>query len=58
VVYYWLAMVISEDYLDNDWNDAVVQFSWWVPGTSRSQERAKQIEAARSKGDQLSSATN
>jgi hypothetical protein len=22
-------------YVDNDWNDAVVQFSWWVPPTLR-----------------------
>jgi len=46
VMYYSLAMVVSEDYVDQDWNDAVVQFSWWVPPSGRSQERAGQLEAA------------
>jgi hypothetical protein len=32
---YSIAMVVSEDYLDNDWNDAVVQFSWWLPPSAR-----------------------
>ena len=27
--------------------DAVVQFSWWIPPSTRSMERAAQIEAAR-----------
>lgn len=35
VMYYSLAMVVSEDYVDQDWNDAVVQFSWWVPPPTR-----------------------
>lgn len=35
VMYYHLAMVVSEDYLDQDWNDAVVQFTWWVPPDAR-----------------------
>jgi hypothetical protein len=39
-------MVISEDYVDLDWNDAVAQFSWWVPPSARSQQRARQLEAA------------
>ena len=47
VMYYTLAMVVSEDYVDQDWNDAVVQFSWWIPPSTRSDERAAQIEAAK-----------
>mgnify|MGYP006184278371 CR=1 FL=1 len=47
VMYYSLALVVSEDYVDQDWNDAVVQFSWWIPPSTRSMERAAQIEAAR-----------
>ncbi len=47
VMYYSLAMVVSEDYVDNDWNDAIVQFSYWLPPTNRSQERAKQLTAAK-----------
>lgn len=47
VGYYYLAMVVSEDYVDEDWNDAIVQFSWWVPPKARSKERAAQIAAAR-----------
>lgn len=43
VMYYWLALVVSEDYVDNDWNDGVVQFSWWLPPPSRSMERAAQL---------------
>ena len=35
VMYYSLMMVVSEDYVDNDWNDAVVQFTWWTPPTLR-----------------------
>lgn len=35
VQYYSLVMVVSEDYVDNDWNDAVVLFTWWTPPTSR-----------------------
>jgi hypothetical protein len=35
VMYYHLAMVVSEDYVDQDWNDAVVQFTWWIPPTLR-----------------------
>ena len=31
VMYYQLKMVVSEDYTDNDWNDTVVQFTWWIP---------------------------
>lgn len=46
LMYYYLAMVISEDYVDKDWNDAVAQFFWWVPPSARSQQRALQIEAA------------
>ncbi|WP_431113331.1 fucose-binding lectin II [Variovorax paradoxus] len=46
VMYYSLAMVVSEDYLDQDWNDAVVQFSWWIPPSARSDARADQIKDA------------
>lgn len=35
VMYYHLAMVVSEDYVDNDWNDCSIQFTWWVPPTQR-----------------------
>lgn len=35
VMYYYLAMVVSEDYIDQDWNDASVQFTWWIPPTLR-----------------------
>lgn len=35
VQYFTLSMVVSEDWVDQDWNDAVVQFSWWVPPTAR-----------------------
>lgn len=35
IMYYNLAMVVSEDYVDQDWNDAVVMFSWWVPPSAR-----------------------
>ncbi|MCG8370345.1 MAG: fucose-binding lectin II [Proteobacteria bacterium] len=31
VMYYNTAVVVSEDYQDQDWNDAVVQFVWWTP---------------------------
>jgi hypothetical protein len=43
VMYYSLAMVVSEDYVDQDWNDAVVQFSWWIPPSVRSMNRARQL---------------
>jgi hypothetical protein len=33
--YYNLIMVVSEDYQDNDWNDAVVLFAWWTPPQQR-----------------------
>lgn len=33
--YYSLAMVVSEDYVDGDWNDAVVLFTWWTPPSLR-----------------------
>lgn len=36
VMYYHLAMIVSEDYLDNDWNDCSVQFTWWLPPSMRS----------------------
>lgn len=36
VMYYHFEMVVSEDYIDADWNDAVVQFTWWVPPATRS----------------------
>jgi hypothetical protein len=42
-MYYTLALVISEDYVDNDWNDGVVMFSWWDSPTVRSVERAEQL---------------
>ena len=35
VMYYQLVMIVSEDYVDQDWNDAVVQFTWWIPPTVR-----------------------
>ena len=39
VMYFTAALVVSEDYVDDDWNDAVVQFSWWVPpGLRNSQD--------------------
>lgn len=40
VMYYSLALVVSEDYVDNDWNDAVVQFTWWVPPSTRAERAA------------------
>jgi hypothetical protein len=48
VMYYSLAMVVSEDYVDNDWNDAIAQFSYWMPPSMRSQERAEQLTASKS----------
>ncbi|WP_461481220.1 fucose-binding lectin II [Porticoccus sp.] len=30
LAYYNLVLVVSEDGADTDWNDAVVQFSWWT----------------------------
>ena len=35
VMYYNLKMVVSEDYIDDDWNDAVAVFTWWQPPTAR-----------------------
>ena len=35
VMYYNCALVVSEDFQDADWNDAVVQFSWWSPPANR-----------------------
>ncbi len=35
LMYYNMALVVSEDYTDQDWNDAVVQFSWWTPPEMR-----------------------
>lgn len=35
LMYYNMALVVSEDYTDQDWNDAVVQFSWWTPPNMR-----------------------
>lgn len=37
VMYYSLLMVVSEDYVDQDWNDAVVQFTWWTPPQMRTE---------------------
>jgi hypothetical protein len=31
IMYYNLILVVSEDYIDNDWNDAAVTLTWWVP---------------------------
>jgi Fucose-binding lectin II (PA-IIL) len=38
IMYYNLSLVVSEDSVDNDWNDAVVMFSWWIPPSSRTVE--------------------
>lgn len=35
LAYYNMAMVVSEDATDNDYNDAVVQFSWWTQANPR-----------------------
>ncbi len=35
-MYYNLILVVSEDYIDNDWNDAAVTLTWWVPSQTRS----------------------
>lgn len=35
--YFSLQAVISEDYVDNDWNDTAVLFSWWTPPSARSE---------------------
>jgi hypothetical protein len=43
VMYYRLALVVSEDYKDDDWNDAVVQFSWWIAPAKRNEERAARL---------------
>ena len=57
VMYYSLAMVVSEDYVDNDWNDAVAEFSWWIPPATRSATRAAQLTAAKRASDTSSSHT-
>ena len=41
VMYYYLAMVVSEDYLDQDWNDTSVQFTWWIPPNARNAAQAR-----------------
>jgi len=28
---YYVLLVVSEDLVDMDWNDGVVQFCWWLP---------------------------
>lgn len=33
--YYNGTMVVSEDYLDNDWNDGLCLFSWWTSPAAR-----------------------
>jgi hypothetical protein len=35
VMYFTMSIVVSEDWVDNDWNDAVVQVTWWVPPSAR-----------------------
>ena len=35
IMYYNLVMVVSEDYIDQDWNDSVSKFSWWVEPSQR-----------------------
>lgn len=35
IMYYQTVQVVSEDYVDQDWNDSVVQFCWWVPPSAR-----------------------
>jgi len=35
VMYYQATLVVSEDYVDQDWNDSVVFFTWWVPPSLR-----------------------
>jgi hypothetical protein len=51
VMYYSLALVVSEDQVDNDWNDAVVQFTWWQPPSTslaaKSRMDADTLRAAR-----------
>lgn len=41
VMYYYLSMVVSEDYIDQDWNDTSVQFTWWIPPTLREASQAR-----------------
>lgn len=36
LMYYNIALVVSEDDTDQDWNDAVVQFCWWTAPEMRS----------------------
>ncbi|MDQ3951353.1 MAG: fucose-binding lectin II [Actinomycetota bacterium] len=38
VMYYNAVLVASEDYVDADWNDAVVFFTWWEPPSARELE--------------------
>lgn len=33
IMNYQISAVVGEDRVDQDWNDAVVQFSWWTPPT-------------------------
>ena len=35
VWYYSVILVVSEDFVDQDWNDAVAMFSWWAPPSQR-----------------------
>lgn len=35
IMYYSAILVISEDLIDNDWNDGVAMFTWWVPPPQR-----------------------
>jgi hypothetical protein len=36
IMYYNMTLVISEDYVDQDWNDSGVTFTWWLPPSTRS----------------------
>jgi hypothetical protein len=47
VLYYNLIMVVSEDNVDQDWNDGVVCFTWWVQPTARAAQRSLTPEAAK-----------
>jgi Fucose-binding lectin II (PA-IIL) len=35
MMYYNLTLFVSEDLVDNDWNDAVVTLTWWTAPISR-----------------------
>ncbi len=35
LMYFNMILVTSEDYSDQDWNDAVAQFCWWTPPNQR-----------------------